>query len=237
MPSAPAPGPGGIPATLSIPVDNSAPPTCPGAQADQPSICLLPDTIERAQYVYMLMHGFEPNTPFVITVTTPKGGNVKLSVRADDNGIADAHWYALNNEKLGTYRVNIRGGGKRFKGAFKVVKATSPHLVVQPRSPKPAQPVTIAISGLEPTTTYTLARYRSTGESGGQLQFELMDTKDIPTGRGGGAQMNFANPKKYADSLFLAVVYEKGGSQPLAQEVYAPGQTLYLRYPFAWGGK
>ena len=233
----PSAAPGGIPSTLSIPADNSAPPTCPGAQPDEPSICLMPDTIERAEYVYMLMHGFKPGTQFLVTVATPRGGNVKLNVRADENGIADAHWYALNNEKLGTYRVNIRGGGKRFRGAFKIVKATSPHLVVQPRSPKVGQPVTIAISGLEPTTTYTLARYRSTGEAGGQIQFELMDTKDIPTGKGGGAQMNFANPKKDADALFLAVLYEKGGSQPLAQEVYAPAQELYLRYPFAWGGK
>ncbi len=228
---------GGVPATLSIPVDNAAAPTCPGAQADAPTICLMPDVIERAEYVYMLMHGFKPNTQFIVAITTPTGIGVKLNVKANAEGVANAHWYALNNEKLGVYRVNIRGGGKRFRGSFKIVKATSPHLVVQPRSPRVGQSVTIAISGLKPTTTYTLARYRSTGEAGGQIQFQLIDAKDMPTGKGGGAQMNFPTPKEATEDIFLAVVYEKGGSQPLAQEVYAPGQELFLRYPFAWGGK
>ncbi len=227
----------GIPTTLSIPVDNSAPPTCPDAQADAPAICMMPDVIERATYTYMLMHGFEPNTKFIVSVTTPKGGNVKLSVRANDEGVADAHWYALNNEKPGVYRVKIRGGGKKFNGAFKVIKATSPHLVVQARSPKPGTPIIASISGLKPQTTYALARYRSTGEANGQVQFQLVDVTDIPTGKGGGAQMKFDTRADDAGVLFMMALYEKGGSQPLAKEVYAPGRELYLRYPFAWGGE
>ncbi len=229
------PSTSGMPTILTIPVDNSPPPTCPDAEAGKPAICMMPTTTQRATYVYMLMHGFKPGTKFVVTVTTPKGVVVKLNVKANDVGIADAHWYALNNEKLGTYRVRIRGGKMKFSGAFKVVKATSPQVVVQPRSPQPGTPVIISVSGLKANTTYVLARYRSKGEVGGQVQFELLDTVDITTGKGGGAQVTFNTSQKDAGTLFLATVYEKDGSQPLAKEVYAPGLELYLRYPFAWG--
>ena len=235
-PQAPsAPSASGIPATLAIPTDNSPSPTCPGAQPGKPAICMMPNVTQRATYVYMLMHGFKPGAKFAIAVTTPTGKIVKFTTQANQEGVADAHWYALNNEKLGTYRVKIRGGGKKFAGSFKVVKATSPHVVVQPRTPKPGTPVIISISGLKPNTTYTLARYRSVGESGGQVQFELMDTTEMTTGKGGGAQETFRTREGDAGTLFLAALYEKNGSQPLAQEVYSPGQELYLRYPFAWG--
>ena len=224
----------GIPTTLTLPVDDSPPPTCPNAPAGKPAICMIPNVIQRATYVYMLMHGFKPGTSFVIAVTTPSGKVVKFKARANQDGLADAHWYALNNEKLGTYRVRIRGGGKTFKGSFKVVKATSPHLVVQPRTPEPGTGMFISISGLQPNTTYVVARYRSTGEQNGQVQFELIDTIEMTTGKGGGAQETFRVGEDEAGTLFLAAVYEKGGGQPLAKEVYAPGQELFLRYPFAW---
>jgi len=232
-PSGPAAS--GIPTTLSIPVDNSAPPTCPGARAGKPAICMMPKVTQRATYVYMLMHDFKPGTKFVIAVTTPAGKRVTFKTQANEEGIADAHWYALNNEKLGVYRVRIRGGGKTFNDTFKVVKATSPHVVVQPRTPEPGAGMYISISGLSPNTTYVLARYRSTGERDGQVHFQLMDTVEMTTGKGGGAQKTFNVSKADAGTLFLAAIYEKGGSQPLAKEVYAPGEELYLRYPFAWG--
>jgi len=225
----------GVASTLSIPVDNSAAPTCPDAQAGSPTICVKPTTVQRATYLYMLMHDFKPGTKFVVTVTTPKGAAVKFSVQANEDGIADAHWYVLNDDRLGTYKLRIRGGGKTFKGAFKAVKADAPHVVVQPRTPKPGTPVIISISGLKPQTTYVMARYRSTGEAGGQVQFELIDTTQMQTGKGGGAKVTFNTSAGDADTLFMAAVYEKEGSQPLAKEVYAPGQELYLRYPFAWG--
>ena len=79
-----------------------------------------------------------------------------------------------------------------------------------------------------------VARYRSTGEQNGQVQFELIDTIEMTTGKGGGAQETFRVGEDEAGTLFLAAVYEKGGGQPLAKEVYAPGQELFLRYPFAW---
>ena len=234
-PSTPASGET-IPSTLTLAVDNSAAPTCPDAPAGKPAICLMPTTIERATYTYMLMHGFDPGTKFAITVTTPKGNKVKFSVQADDNGFADAHWYALNDERLGVYRVAIRGGGKKFTGSFKVIKAASPHVVVQPRTPEPGTPVIISISGLEPNSTYTLARYRSSGESGGQVTFQLEDTMTMKTGKGGGAQVTVPTGAEDQGTLFLAALFDAQGGQPLAQEVYAPGQELYLRYPFAWGG-
>ena len=232
-PSAPAVS--GIPATLALPIDSSQAPTCPDSQAGKPAICMLPAVTQRATYVYMLMHGFKPNAKFVIAVTTPTGKTEKFRVQANQEGLADAHWYALNNEKLGLYRVQIRGGGKKFVGAFKVIKATTPHVVVQPRSPKPGTPVIISISGLKPNTTYVLARYRSVGEREGQVQFELIDKTEMTTGKGGGAQEIFRTREEDDGTLFLAALYEKGGSQPLAKEVYGPGQDLYLRYPFAWG--
>ncbi len=229
-----APSSAGVPAALTIPVDNSAAPVCPNAKPNAPAICMTPDIVQRATYVYMLMHNFKPGTKFVVTVTSPKGAAAKFSVRANDAGVADAHWYALNDDRLGVYKVRIRGGGESYSGSFKVVKAAAPHVVVQPRAPKSGTPVIISVSGLKPNATYVLARYRSAGEASGQVQFQLIDTVKMTTGKGGGAKKTFATNAADSDALFLAAIYEQDGSQPLAKEVYAPGRELFLRYPFAW---
>ena len=225
----------GLPATLTVAADNSAPPVCPNAKPGSPAICIMPSIVQRATYVYMLMHNVDPGAKFGITVTPPKGAAVRMTVLANADGIAEAHWYALNNERLGVYKVRIRGGGKTLNDTFKVVKAKAPHIVVQPRTPEAGTPVIISVSGLQPNTSYVLARYRSDGEIGGQVQFKFVATTKITTGKGGGAQATFATNAADKGALFLATVYKQGGSQPLAQEVYAPGQELYLRYPFAWG--
>ena len=227
----------GIPTVITIPVDDSAPPTCPGAVSDAPSICIMPTTVERATYVYMLMHGFKPGAKFAVTVTPPKGAAVRYNVTANKQGIANGRWYTLNNERLGEYKVSIRGGGQTYENTFTVVEASSPHVVVQPRSPKPGTSVIISFSGLKPNTAYVLARYRGSLTADGRMRFKLYSTKEMKTGKGGGAQANFRTKRADKGRLFMAVVYEKGGSQPLAQEVYAPGRELYLRYPFAWGGR
>jgi 5-hydroxyisourate hydrolase-like protein (transthyretin family) len=224
----------GLPATLDIPVDTSAPPTCPDAAADATAICIMPTTLDRATYLYMLMQGFEPGERFAISVKGPRGGVDKFSVQADANGFADAHWYALNDDRLGTYKVRISGGDKTLTESFKVVKAAAPHVLVQPREPQPGTPVIISFSGLQPKTTYAMARYRSTGESDGQLHFQFMDVLDMTTGKGGGAKASFATSKADANTLFMAVLFDKTTGELLAQEVYAPGTALYLRYPFAW---
>jgi hypothetical protein len=62
-----------------------------------------------------------------------------------------------------------------------------------------------------------------------------MDTKELQADSNGGAQAIFKTKKTDKGKLFLAEVYEKGGTEALAREVYAPGKELYLSYPFAWG--
>ena len=234
--SAPAATESGLPATLEIPVDASPAPTCPDAAADATAICIMPTTLERATYVYMIMQGFAPNERFLISVKGPKGRTDKFSVQADASGYADAHWYALNDDRLGVYKVRINGDNEAFSGQFKVVKATSPHVLVQPRSPQPGTPVVISFSGVQPKTPYVVARYRSVGEANGQVQFQFIDTTELTTGKGGGAKATFDTSEADAGTLFLAVLFDKTSGEMLAKEVYAPGQALYLRYPFAWDG-
>jgi len=225
----------GIPTTIMMPVDNSPLPSCPDATNDAPTICMMPSTTERATYVYMLMHGFKPGTQFGVTVTPPTGATVQFNVKANKDGIADGHWYVLNNERLGAYKVRIRGGGQTFDDSFTVTEATSPHVVVQPRSPQPGTSVIISLSGLKPNTTYLLARYRGSLTDDGRVQFNLFTTKELKTGKNGGVQASFPAKKDQKNRLLLAAVFETGNPQPLAVEVYSPGRELYLRYPFAWG--
>jgi len=223
-----------VPRMVKVPVNEVEAPSCPDS-GNEPTICMMPTVTQRSTYVYMLAQGFKSGTKFVITVAPPKGAVVKFVTKANNEGIADAHWYALNNEPLGTYDVRIRGGGEKFTGNFEVVEATSPHLVVQPRSPRPGTSVIISFSGVESGKTYVVARYRATDDSGGQVRFQLMDSREIQADNNGGAHATFKTKKADKGTLFLAVLYEKGNAEALAKEVYAPGKELYLAYPFGWG--
>ncbi len=224
-----------VPRSAKLPVAEVQAPSCPDTSGTEPAICLMPTVTQRSTYVYMLAQGFKPDTKFIITVAPPKGAVVKFVTKTNSEGVADAHWYALNNEPLGSYDVRIRGGGEKFTGSFEVTEATSPHLVVQSRSPRPGTPVIISFSGVEAGKTYVVARYRATDSSGGQVSFELMDSREIQADGNGGAHATFKTKKADKGTLFLAVLYEKGSSEALAKEVYAPGKELYLAYPFAWG--
>jgi len=226
----------GVPVTITIPEDKSAPPTCPKATKGKPSICIMPTTVEQGTYVYMLMRGFKPGTKFAVTVTPPSGRATLFYSLTNKKGIAEGHWYPLSNEKLGKYKVVIRGGGKTFKGSFTVKKATSPHVVVQSRSPVPGANIIVSATGLKPGKVYVLARYRASSVKNGQVNLKLIGTREVKAGKNGGIKVNFTTKRADKGKLFMIVVYEKGSQQPLAQEVYAPGITLYLRYPYAWGG-
>lgn len=224
------------PAVVSIPEDTSPPPTCPGAAPDAPNICLLPTTLERGTFAYMIAHGFPAGTRIDVTVRPPKGGPIAISDQTDAQGFADFHWYALNDEPLGEYKVTARGGGQQFNGAFTVVKAASPHLVVQPRTtPANATAVIISVAGFEPNEKLIIARYRSTGASGGVVNFELTNTFDLQTGAGGGGQQTIATANAKAGDLYLLAVYRPDQGEALAQAVYSIVEPLYLRYDFAWG--
>ena len=222
------------PLTVSLPAADGARPTCPDAPAQQPAICLVPDTLPRGTFVALLMHGFAANTSFRVTVTPPNGVHVILSVRADAEGYADATWYALNDEKLGTYKVSIRGGGKTFKGSFDVVKPQQPHVVVQPRSPQEGTPAIISVAGFSPREELLIVRYRQTGATDDQVQFERVDVTAIKTGGIGGGQQLFRTRANQKGQLFLVQVYRPGQAEPLAQAVYQVGTPLKMRYPLTW---
>ncbi|MBX7232747.1 MAG: hypothetical protein K1X65_00075 [Caldilineales bacterium] len=234
--AAPAPPDQIPPAVVSIPEDNSPQPTCPGAAPDAPSICLLPTTLERGAFAYLMAHGFPAGTRIDVSVRTPKGQRVAISDQTDAQGFADFHWFALNDEPLGEYKVTARGGGQTFEGSFTVVAAASPHLVVQPRTaPIDATSIIVSVAGFQPTENLIVARYRSAGASGGVLNFELVDTIALQTGAGGGAQKTVATPRARAGDIYLLAVYRPDQGEALAQAVYSIGQPLYLRYAFAWG--
>lgn len=224
------------PAVVSIPEDASPAPTCPGAAPAAPSFCLLPTILERGAFAYLIAHGFPAGTKIDVTVRPPKGQRVAISDRTDAQGFADFHWYALNDEPLGEYKVTARGGGQTFDGAFTVVKAASPHLIVQPRTaPASAAAVIVSVAGFQPTENLIVARYRSAGVADGVVNFELMDTFEVQTGAGGGAQRTIATPKAKAGDLYLLAVYRPQQGEALAQAVYSIADPLYLRYGFAWG--
>lgn len=222
------------PASVTLPAETTAFPTCPGATADQPAICLLPATLPRGTFTLMLMHGFEPGTVFKITVTPPNGVRVRFNATANGEGIADAYWYALNDEKLGEYKVRIRGGDQTFNGAFTVVKPQQPHVVVQPRSPQAGTPIIISVAGFEPREKLLIVRYRMLGQENDQLQFERLDTTPLTTGGIGGGQLLFKTQSKQQGELFLVQIYRPGQADVLAQAVYQVGRPLDMAYPFTW---
>jgi hypothetical protein len=237
-PTVAAPTPAGQvpPAVVSMPEDNSSQPTCPGAAPDAPSICLLPTILERGAFTYLMAHGFPAGTRIDVSVRPPRGQRVAISDQTDAQGFADFHWFALNDEALGEYKVTARGGGQTFEGSFTVVAAASPHLVVQPRTaPANATAVIVSVTGFQPSENLIVARYRSAGVSGGVLNFQLVDTIALRTGAGGGAQKTAATPGARSGDIYLLAVYRPNQGEALAQAVYSIDQPLYLRYGFAWG--
>lgn len=222
------------PLTVSIDEDVSTPPTCPDIPAGQPGICLVPNIVPRGTFVAMIMHDFSPGTTFRITITPPNGVRVILSEKAGANGYSDAFWYALNDEKLGKYKVSIRGGGQKFSSSFTIVKPQQPHVVIQPQAPEAGTPVIISVAGFEPREELLIARYQSTGTENGQVQFKRLDVTSLTTGGIGGGQELFRTRAKQQGQLFLVRIYRPGQPEALAQAVYQVGKPLNMHYSFAW---
>jgi hypothetical protein len=222
------------PLTVSLAEDTSPKPTCPQATEGQPGICLVPTVVPRGTFVAMLMHGFAPGTSFRVVITPPNGVRVILGEEADADGFSDAYWYALNDEKLGKYKVSIRGGGKKFNGSFTIVKPQQPHVVVQPQAPDAGTPVIISVAGFNPREELLIVRYQSTGIENGRVQFQRLDVTSLTTGGIGGGQELFRTRTNQQGKLFLVQVYRPGQAEVLAQAVYQVGKPLNMRYPFAW---
>lgn len=233
--AAPTPATAGIPATLSIPADNSERPTCPGAAPDQPAICLLPTSLERGSFAYIMVHGIAPRTPISLVVKPPKGAKITTPERADANGFADFHWYALDDEPLGEYKIQVRAGKEVYDNTFQVVEATAPRLVVQPRAAPAGAPVIAAVAGFQPNEKLTLGQYGSTETTGGSIQFQLLHTIDLTTNAAGGAHVTLSTKGGKGGDLHLVAVFRSGQDTAIAQAVYSINQPLFLRYPFAWG--
>ncbi len=222
------------PETYSFAVDKSAPVTCPNATPGELTICMLPDVLPRGTFGYMVMHDFKPKAKFTINVKAPNGKITRMTRKANADGYAYAYWYALNNERLGEYQVTIKGGGKTFKDNFTVVEPSTQHAIVQNRSTQPGTAVTFSVAGFEPTETVILARYLNKGTEGGELQFEYVDTKELKTGKGGGAQRKYSTKRGQKGNMYLILVYRLGDAEPITQVVYGVGQPLNSQYPFAW---
>ncbi|NOX64058.1 MAG: hypothetical protein GXP42_19300 [Chloroflexi bacterium] len=221
------------PPVVTLSEDLSPKPACPDAAPDKPAACLLPTTVPRGTFTYILMHGYAPKTNLKLRIITPKGETLLIPLKADAEGFAQAHWYALNDEPLGEYKVRVRGGGNPFDGVFNVVKPVAPSLVIQPRVSVPNTPVIASFAGFEPKEELVLARYRSTGSENGALTFTLVNTKKVRAGGQGGGQVMFKKGNAKGE-FFLVNVYRPGQPEPLAQAVYQVGKPLYLRYPMGW---
>ena len=215
--------------------DTSGDPTCPGATAGEPAICLLPTSMPQGTFAYMLMHGFPAQTSFNVTVTPPQGDPVSLAVSADDQGLAEAHWYALHDEPLGEYKVKIEGGGQTFDGAFTVAATQAPRLIVQPRAPEAGAPVLASMTGFQPGEKLIVARYRRANTADGSVQFELADSTEVEMDSRGGSSLFLRTGKDQKGDLFLLTAYRPNQADPAAQAMYSVGVPLRLRYPLAWG--
>ena len=224
------------PPTYSLPEDDGEGPTCPGATPGESAVCVLPATMQQGTFAYILMHDFKPRTKFGVTITAPNGSKEKLERRtANADGYADAYWYALHGEPLGEYKIDISGGGEKFSGNLEIVEPTSPHLVIQPRSPKVGSKFTASVTGFDAKEDLLLAFYRSQNVEDGNVNFKLAGQEKIRTDDQGGAKKQFQAVRGQKGVLFLVLVYRDGESEPAAQAVYRPGKALNLQYPFAWG--
>ena len=224
------------PPTYSVPEDAGETPSCPGETPGEPAVCILPATMQQGTFAYILMHDFKPRTKFNVTITAPNGKKEALARRtADADGFADAYWYALHGEPLGEYKINIRGGGENFSGNLTIVEPTSPHLVIQPRSPKAGSNLTASVTGFDANEDLLFAFYQSESVEDGNVNFKLVGTDNIQTNGKGGATKQFRTARKQKGVLFLILVYRSEQSEPAAQAVYQPGKSLHLQYPLAWG--
>jgi 5-hydroxyisourate hydrolase-like protein (transthyretin family) len=224
------------PPTYSVPKDAGETPSCPDATPGEPSVCMLPATMQQGTFAYLLMHDFKPRTKFNVTIIAPNGKRETLARRTTDaDGAADAYWYALHGEPLGEYKINIRGGGENFSGNLVIIEPTSPHLVIQPRSPKAGSNITASVTGFDANEDLLFAFYRSENIEDGNVNFKLLGKDSIRTDDKGGATKQFRTARNQKGVLFLILVYRSGQSEPAAQAVYQPGKPLHLQYPFAWG--
>ncbi len=224
------------PATYSLPEDDGEIPTCPGATPGESAVCVLPATMQQGTFAYILMHDFAPRTRFGVTITAPNGAKDTLERRtANSDGYADAYWYALYGEPLGEYRIDINGGGENFSGNLEIVEATSPHLLIQPRSPKVGSNFNASLTGFDANEELLLAFYRSENIEDGNINFKLVGQESLRTDDNGGANKQFQTTRNQKGIIFLVLAYRAGESEPAAQAVYRPGKELGPQYPFAWG--
>ncbi len=180
------------PPTYSIPEDDSETPKCPGATPGESAVCVLPATMQQGTFAYILMHDFAPRTKFGVTITAPNGGKDTLGRRTvNADGYADAYWYSLHGEPLGEYKIDISGGGEKFSGNLEIVEATSPHLVIQPRSPKVGSNFDASVTGFEAKEDLLLAFYRSESAEDGNVNFKLVGQQKLRTDDKGGANKQF----------------------------------------------
>ncbi|RME83083.1 MAG: hypothetical protein D6775_09100, partial [Caldilineae bacterium] len=225
------------PPIYSLSEDTSEPPTCPGAERDQPVVCILPPTLPQGTFTYIVMQGFKSGTRFAITISPPRGADIELAPRtANKRGFADAYFYALNNDPLGEYTVRVKAGKETYNGSFTVVAPSNPHLVIQPRRAKPGAGVIASVTGFQPGEELILARYRSTITVNGRVNFQLVSKDTVTTDNKGGARIEYAvSRKKARGKLFVVVVYRPGETTPVAQAVYGAAIDMGVRYPFDWG--
>ncbi len=224
------------PPTYSLPEDTSEAPTCPGAAPGEATVCILPATMQQGTFAYLLMHDFKPRTRFNVTITAPNGKKETLARRTiNSDGFADAYWYSLHGEPLGEYKISITGGGEKFSGSLTIIEPTSPHLVIQPRSPQAGANITTSVTGFEAKEDLLFAFYRSESVEDGNVNFKLVSQDDIRTDDKGGATKQFRTSRSQKGVLFLVLVYRSGQTEPATQAVYQPGKALHLQYPLAWG--
>ena len=221
------------PQTATLDEDLSPKPACPETDANARAACVLPATVPQGTFTYMLMQGYPPGARIRIRVTQPNKKAVVLRTKADADGFAQAHWYALHNEPLGEYKVRITGGGETFDSAFTVVEPVGPSLVVQPRSPAPKTPAIVSFAGFEPGEKLVLTRYRSEGAQDGKVSFSLLDWDEVRADNQGGGQA-IVRKGQTKGAFYLVRVYRPGDPEPVAEAVYLVGEPLYLRYPVGW---
>ena len=121
---------------------------------------------EMATAVVICLLAFAPNQEVLVRLELPNGTTSTGTVGVDDKGTQRLIWYALPGEPYGEYRVIAGAERSSAQASFTVRQASSPKILVLPRSGEPGTVFRIALAGFQSSSTVRLHLYRQSSDLG-----------------------------------------------------------------------
>ena len=171
--------------------------SCRGLPAGPPRALVEREQIEIGQFFAICFPGFPLHQSVAAEVRLPDG-TVRRSQMTDidPDGVANWFWSTLPGDPLGVYAVTATRGSLTGTGAFTVLPASRPGILIPlPHAAPAGSTFQIGIFGFEPNATVPLYVYRKVGrpyefvtvlsvkvDAQGQTLYQLQTDTDDPPG-------------------------------------------------------